>query len=160
LPCSVCGADTLWREGWFVVVENRWLDRLRILSWHSSLASRQGFKSACGRQHLKVLIGYWLEQASLRLVPQAEEPMPITSNPGQNEAELSQADLTRVHGAHLVGELSVYREAFSREWTGSPSTLESIVDALLARDKAQRSVASAYPLFQPPHEPPYRLPLH
>ena len=41
LPCSVCGLDTFRRTGWFLVVENRWLDRLKILSWHSSLASQK-----------------------------------------------------------------------------------------------------------------------
>jgi len=39
--CSVCGLDTFRRAGWFLVVENRWLDRLKILSWHSSLAGQK-----------------------------------------------------------------------------------------------------------------------
>src|SRR5258708_19199792 len=62
-PCSVCSLDTFRRTGWFLVVENRWLDRLKILSWHASLASQKDMKSVCCRQHLKTLIAHWLNQA-------------------------------------------------------------------------------------------------
>jgi hypothetical protein len=65
--CSVCGLDTFRHTGWFLVIENRWLDRLKILSWHSSLATQKDMKSVCCRQHLKTLIAHWLTQASLRL---------------------------------------------------------------------------------------------
>ena len=51
------------------MVENRWLDRLKILSWHSSLATQKDMKSVCCRQHLRALIAHWLTQASLRLPP-------------------------------------------------------------------------------------------
>jgi len=153
--CSVCGRDTLRRDGWFLVVENRWLDRLKILTWHPSLACQQGFKSACGREHLKILIGFWLDQASLGLVPRAGEFMPITSNTGPDNAELG----PDAYGK-LIGELSVFRETFSRVWTGSPATLEAIVDALIPDEYAARPVATEFPLLQPPHEPPNGLPLH
>jgi hypothetical protein len=153
-PCSVCGLDTLRRDGWFLVVENRWLDRLKILTWHPSLASQQGFKSACGREHLKILIGYWLDEASLGLVPQANELMPITSNAGPDETELG-AEAS----GKLVGELSVFREAFSHVWTGSPATLEAILDALMPIEYPAQSLAAEFPLLRPPHEP-RGLPLH
>lgn len=154
-PCSVCGLDTLRRDGWFLVVENRWLDRLKILTWHPSLASREGFKSACGRDHLKILIGFWLDEASLGLLPQANELLPITSNPGPGKAELG----PEVSG-WLVGELSVFREAFSRQWTGSRATLEAIVDALIPIEYPAQSLAAEFPLLQPLHEPPNGLSLH
>ena len=80
-PCSVCGLDTFRHTGWFLVVENRWLDRLKILSWHSSLATQKDMKSVCCRQHLKALIAHWLTQASLRLPPLLCPPMPIGSDP-------------------------------------------------------------------------------
>lgn len=152
LPCSVCGADTLRRDGWFVVVENRWRDSLKILSWHPLRASRRGYKSACGRQHLKILIAHWLEEASLRFVSQADDPMPVTSNPARDEADTGFGD-----GGHLIGELSVFREAFSRVWTGSPTTLESIVDALIPIEDPKPVVAQ---LLQLPNGPSYGLPLH
>jgi hypothetical protein len=155
MPCSVCGLDTLRRDGWYLVVENRWFDRLKILTWHLSLANQQGVKSACGREHLKVLIGHWLDQDSLRLPASAGELLPLTSDAGRYDAQIGENA-----AGHLVGELSVYREAFSRVWTGSPTTLESIVDALIPVNHAERPLAADLQLLQPPNEPPYRLSLH
>ena len=129
LPCSVCGLVTFRHDGWFLVIENRWLDRLKILTWHSSLASQKGFNSACSRQHLKVLIAFWLDQASLRLPPQPDNtPMPLAGTPASTRLD---RDFDSHCAARLVGELSVHRETFSKSWSGSPATLESILDALI-----------------------------
>jgi len=149
LPCSVCGADTLGHDRWFLAAENRWLDRLRIFTWHPTLASQQGFKSACGRQHLRVLIAYWLDQASLGLIPAnlipEKQPLPLTSDAGRVDP-----DLSPVAAGCLVGELSVFREAFARDWTGSPETLESIVDALVPHEDGDPGLAAGFrPLQQP-----------
>lgn len=144
--CSVCGVDGFRHEEWFLVVENRWLDQLRILNWHASLAARQGFKSACGQQHLKILIAHWLEQASLRLPPHTDEPIPVTSDSGRDDASFCA-------GARLVGELSVFRDAFSRVWTGSPATLDAIVDALIPAQAAENQVAPTSKFFRPVNEP-------
>src|ERR1700680_3238665 len=114
-PCSVCGLDTFRHTGWFLVVENRWLDRLKILSWHSSLASQKDMKSVCCREHLKTLIDHWRNQAGLRLPPARNPPLPMGSDP-----TLSDVDLRPHPVGHLVGELSVHRESFSRVWSGSP----------------------------------------
>jgi len=125
-PCSVCGLDTFRHTGWFVVGENRWLDRLKILSWHSALASQKDMKSVCCRQHLKTLVAHWLTQASLRLPPSHYPPLPIGSDPSLADFDLGPHSVGR-----LVGELAVHRESFSRVWSGSAANLESILDALL-----------------------------
>jgi hypothetical protein len=111
--------------GWFLVVENRWLDRLKILSWHPVLATGKDMRSVCGRQHLKVLITHWLTVGSLELQANASLVVPITSE-SQTEADLGPLSVGR-----LVGELSVHREALSRVWTGSRETLECILRALI-----------------------------
>ena len=78
LPCAMCGVVALRHEGWFVVAENRWLDRLKILTWHSSLASQRDIKSACCREHLKAVVIHWLNQASLRFLSETDDlPMPL-----------------------------------------------------------------------------------
>lgn len=125
-PCSVCGLDTLRHTGWFLVIENRWLDRLKILSWHSSLATQKDMKSLCCKQHLKALIAHWLTQASLRLPPSRYPPLPIGSDPSLADFDLGPHSVGR-----LVGELAVHRESFSRVWSGSAANLESILDALI-----------------------------
>jgi len=126
LPCSVCGLDTFGHKGWFLVIENRWLDHLKILSWHSSLAVRKDMKSACSRQHLKTLISHWLTQASLRLPPALLPPLQIGGEPTPKDIDLGPDSIGR-----LVGELAVHRESFSRVWSGSPAALEYILDALI-----------------------------
>ena len=154
MPCCVCGLNPLHREGWFLVAENRWLDRLRIFYWNPSLAARHGFKSACGREHLKTLIAFWLDQANLRLFPRATALLPVAGDPGRESLELVPS------GGRLVGELSVCREAHSRTWTGSPSTLESIVDALIPLGESDEPMASGFQLLRSSHDPPYGLSLH
>jgi hypothetical protein len=126
LPCSVCGIDTFRRAGWFLVVENRWLDRLKILSWHSSLATQKDIKSVCCREHLKTLIAHWLSQANLRIPPARYRAMPLGSDPHQSDLDLGANGVGR-----LVGELAVHRESFSRVWSGSAAALECILDALI-----------------------------
>lgn len=126
LPCTVCGIETNQRASWFLVVENRWLDRLRILSWHPVLAAQKGMLSVCNRQHLKMLITHWLTQGNLELQAGRDLVVPITSE-SQTEAELGPLSVGR-----LVGELAVHRESFSRVWTGSPETLECILNALIS----------------------------
>lgn len=125
LPCTVCGIETNQHANWLLVVENRWLDRLKILSWHPGLAAQRDMLSVCGRQHLKTLITHWLIKANLELTGGGDGVVPITSE-SQTETELGPLSVGR-----LVGELSVHRETFSRVWTGSPETLECILNALI-----------------------------
>jgi len=163
LPCSVCGFDSFSRDGWFVVAENRWLDRLRIFAWHPSLASESGFQSVCGRQHLNVLIGYWLEQANLRIVSFAEDCFSSAT-----DSHFCNDSKDFFPGAKLIAELSVYREGSSHVWAGSAATLESILDALAPPDVdgPARPVNQARPetisvkVFPISPKPPYELSLH
>jgi hypothetical protein len=136
LPCAVCGLDTFRHTGWFLVAENRWLDRLKILSWHSSLVGQEGVKSVCCRQHLKTLVAHWLTQASLRL------PLPTLPWPPSGGSSPEDGEPLPGLVARLIGELAVHRESVSSIWSGSPEALESILDALLTigADNKRRGV--------------------
>lgn len=149
LPCSVCGLVTLGHRNWFLATENRWLDRLKILTWHSSLAQRADVKSACGREHLKVLVAYWLEQASLRLAcPANRLPVPLAGYPEHDEIDIKPHSEGR-----LIGELSVCREPLSRGWAGSPETLECILNALIPAETESDSRGLGMSVFEPSPEP-------
>lgn len=124
-PCAVCGIEASQHASWLLVIENRWLDRLKVLSWHPVLAARKDMLSVCGRQHLKTLITHWLTKASLELRAGRDRVVPLTSE-SQVNAELGPLSVGR-----FVGELSVHREALSRSWSGSPETLECILNALI-----------------------------
>jgi hypothetical protein len=153
IPCSVCGLDTLRHKGWFLVVENRWFDRLKILSWHSSLASQKDMQSVCCRLHLKALVAHWLSQASLRVAP-ARTFLPVSDDPNSIDADLGPAAVGR-----LVGELAVHRESFSRVWSGSPAALECILDALITIGAENKSHSLECQLFDLPTESQYGLSL-
>jgi hypothetical protein len=145
LPCSVCGLVTLGHRNWFLATENRWLDRLKILTWHSSLAQEADVKSACGREHLKVLVAYWLEQASLRLASPANHlPLPLAGYPEHDEIDIKPHSVGR-----LIGELSVCREPLSHGWAGSPETLECILDALIPAETESKLRGVAFRMFEP-----------
>jgi hypothetical protein len=154
-PCSVCGLDTLRHSGWYLVIENRWLDRLKILSWHSSLSTQKDMKSVCCREHLKTIIAHWLTQASLRLPPVPHTPLPIGSDPTLADFDLGPDSVGR-----LVGELAVHRESFSRVWSGSPAALECILDALITIGAENKTHALECQLFDLPPESARGLSLH
>jgi hypothetical protein len=152
--CSVCGIDTFRRTGWFLVVENRWLDRLKILSWHSSLASQKDMKSVCCRQHLRALIAHWLTRASLRLPPAHHPPPPMGSDP-----TLADFDLGPHAVGRLIGELAVHRESFSRVWSGSAAALECILDALITIGEENKPHSLEFQLCDLPKQSSHGLPI-
>lgn len=133
-PCAVCGAETNQHARWFLVAENRWLDHLKILSWHPVLAAQKDILSVCGELHLRALVTHWLTKANLELHTGRARVLPITSE-SQTEDELGPLAVGR-----LVGELAVHREAISRVWTGSPETLECILNALIGGEAKPRAM--------------------
>ncbi len=140
--CAVCGIETNQHASWLLVAENRWLDRLKILSWHPTLAGQKDLLCVCGKQHLKTLITHWLTEANLELQRGNDLVVPITSE-SQTEIELGPLSVGR-----LVGELAVHRESLSRVWTGSPETLECILNALVGGvDVEPRKPAANFSVF-------------
>ncbi len=132
--CAVCGAQTNHHASWFLVVENRWLDHLKVLSWHPALADQAEMQSVCGEEHLKVLIEHWLTQANLDLQDGERTVAPILGeHPGKAEPR-------SLAVGRLLGELAVHRHPLSRVWTGSAQTLECILSALTGREAKPRAL--------------------
>ncbi len=126
LSCVVCGIETKRHAGWFLVMENCWLDRVRVLSWHPVLAREGRMRGVCGKQHLKTLLTHWLNHANLQLVTSGASPWP----PALETRPLGSNDSAYFMGK-VVGELAVQRESLSRVWTGSPEARECILNALI-----------------------------
>lgn len=124
--CSVCGMEASDHTGWFLVVENYWLDRLKVLHWHPILAEQAQIQSVCGKFHLKILITHWLIHANLQFL--AAGPSDWAPASGTGPAELACGGPCM---AKIVGELAIHREALSRVWSGSPEALECILNALI-----------------------------
>jgi hypothetical protein len=123
--CVVCGLEAKRHVGWLLVAENRWLDSLKILSWHPLLAQQASMQSVCGKSHLKTLLTHWLTHANLQFLATGSVPWTLCGDPGPSET-----DSVPLSVGKLVGELSVHRESLSRVWTGSREALEGILDAL------------------------------
>ena len=147
VKCTVCGAEAKHHAGWFLVAENRWLDHLKILSWHPVLADQREIQSVCSEEHLKVLLNHWLSQANLDLKEGLRTVVPLTSErPQQAEPPLPAV-------GELLGELAVHRQSLSRGWTGSAQTLECILRALTGREaKIRAADYSLASLHAPPAE--------
>src|ERR1700752_2981693 len=63
--CAICGDERSSGETWFLVVENRWEDRIRLLRWHDGLAGREGVHRACSARHVEELVVHWMTTGSL-----------------------------------------------------------------------------------------------
>jgi len=126
LSCVVCGIETKRHAGWFLLMDNCWLDRVRVLSWHPVLAREGRMRGVCGKEHLKTLVTHWLNHADLQLIASGASPLPPAIDGSQNGCNYSASSMGKV-----VGELTVQRESLSRVWTGSPEARECILNALI-----------------------------
>lgn len=132
--CTICGTESRRHAGWYLVVENQWLDRVKILAWHPVLARQTNMQSVCSGDHLKTLLTHWLNFANLRVLSGG-----ITGKPGSVDEGQSEPDPLIASVGRLVGELAVHRESLSRMWTGSPQAFECILNALVGRIAVESS---------------------
>ena len=131
--CVVCGIETKRHAGWFLVAENYWLDRVKILSWHPVLARAMTMRSVCGKAHLKALLTHWVLHANLQLVPRCLNgswrsplrPLPSTF------------DHMAISSGRVLCELAVQRDARAPLWTGSQEALDCMLDALLGETETR-----------------------
>ena len=109
LTCTICGLQPFGKQGWFLVSEDRWRDKLRILHWDDSLATRDGIHSACSPEHLQELVVHWMATGSLDH-PFARSSSRIDIDGYHRRAGwTSKTDLGSA-GCKPIGELSVHRE--------------------------------------------------
>ncbi len=125
VTCAVCGIQSVYHANWFLVLENRWLDHLKILSWHPALAEQAEIQKVCGEEHLRILLWHWLTQANLDL--HGEQKAPPLMARYLEDTEPSSA-------GRLLAELAVHRYPRSANWTGSAQMFECIVRAITGRE--------------------------
>ena len=63
--CALCLEARVQEAGWFLLTENRWTDRLKILAWDDSLAAQPGVYAACGAEHTRQLVIHWMAMGTL-----------------------------------------------------------------------------------------------
>jgi hypothetical protein len=145
--CVVCDKRSDEHARWFLVIENSWLDRIKVLSWHPVLAEQSAMHSVCGKRHLEMLLTHWLTYGNFN--SQSARIPEVTL---ADHVAVPGNELTLPLPGQLVGELAVHRESLSRLWTGSPEARESIFEALtggLGVSQTAHLEASAEPAEPP-----------
>jgi hypothetical protein len=127
--CAICGEERSANDIWFLLAENRWEDKLRVLQWTDRLAAHNGIQPVCSPAHVRELVVHWMTTGSL------DYPFARTSfwagparRYGRTRAAKSVADISAVQ---QIGELAVHRESMERVLVESPQSLKAILDALL-----------------------------
>jgi hypothetical protein len=142
--CAICLEENTGAEGWLLLTENRWTDRLKILGWNDSLASQPGIYAVCGAAHAEQLVIHWMVMGTLdypfaRLKPVAEQSSrksSVRSTSSQKEPDIS--------GSERLGELAVHRESLERILVENRDSLGSILSALMQvlEDRQPRAEAT------------------
>ena len=126
--CAICGEPRMGEDGWFVLMENRWTDRLKILAWNEALASAEGAHVACGAAHVQQLVVHWMTMASLEY-PFAKAPGSRAIGTVRRTKEIRKVE-AEFAGSRVVGELAVHRESLERILQENPESLAAILEAL------------------------------
>src|SRR5689334_7566358 len=109
--CSICGSVKNENQSWFLLAQNRWRDRLKIMRWDENRASLHATFHACGPNHVKEFLHAW-----------------VTSNefPYPNKT-LHCASLDSMHDeVPSIGNLSIHRHGLKN----SHESLKPILDAI------------------------------
>ena len=130
--CVICREEHIESDGWFLLAENRWTDRVKIFGWNEVLASQPGVHAACCAGHVQQLVVHWMATGSLdypfaesrpehgrSLLSRAERPAAVQAEP----------DLS---GSRVLSELAVHRESMERALVEKPESLVLILEALLS----------------------------
>jgi hypothetical protein len=127
--CAICGEERSASDIWFLIAENRWEDKLKVLHWPERLAAHEGIHPACSPAHVQELVVHWMTTGSL------DYPFARTSlgagparRYGKTRTPKSDVDFS---GVLQIGELAVHRESVERVLAESPQSLKAVLDALL-----------------------------
>ncbi len=126
--CAVCGEERSPGDVWFLVAENRWEDRLKVLHWNERLAAREGVQRACSARHVEELVVHWMTTGSLdypfaRAALGAGPPRRLFKGwPAPDELDVLETG--------QIGDLAVHREGIEHVLSEHPESLRAILDAL------------------------------
>jgi len=138
--CIICGTERHPSQTWFLLMESRWQDQLKVLQWDDSLAKRKGMHPACSANHVQELVIHWMTTGSLDYpFARACPPGPKVSWQQLIEAP-PEADL---NAGQVIGELAVHRESMRRVLRDSPQSFSEILSALMDALEGNRTIGDA-----------------
>lgn len=127
--CAICLQSRDKNENWFLLLENRWTDRLKILGWNESLVSHPGVHAACGVAHVEQLVVHWMTTGTLDYPFACSTPSDIEGGGARLDVLPSQDEPVMTQAA-VLGELAVDRESMGRILIENPESLGSLLTAL------------------------------
>jgi hypothetical protein len=128
--CSICGEERTGAAGWFLLTEDSWLDRVKVLRWNDTLGGQAGMHCLCSAKHVQELVAHWMVTGSLSypFASTCRSPRATLNFSSYSQPEdLCAQDLS----GELIGELAVHRESLQRVLEESPHSLSTILEALL-----------------------------
>jgi len=57
--CAICGEEKPDDDSWFLLAENQWEDKLKVLQWNEQLA--KSLALACSPAHVEELVIHWMQ---------------------------------------------------------------------------------------------------
>ena len=146
--CAICGDENFEPRNWFLVTENSWEDKLKILEWNALLASQAGIHSACSPAHVQELVVHWMATGSVGYPFARTESLEISQGYWSDLCRLqSPINLAQTR---TIGEIVVHRESMRRALGENPGSLKSILDALHIALQTDGPASSSEPdMFYP-----------
>ena len=127
--CTICLQSHGKNENWFLLLENRWTDRLKIFGWNEKLASHPVVHAACSVGHVQQLVVHWVTTGTLDypFACSRFSDMEGIATPTDVPVSRSEPDTAE---AVVLGELAVDRESMERILIENPESLGSLLAAL------------------------------
>ena len=132
IRCVICHEEHIKSDGWFLLAENRWTDRLKIFGWNEVLASQPGVHAACCAGHVQQLVVHWMTTGSLEYPFAQSRPEPkhwLLPRPEQPATVHAEPDLS---GGRVLSELAVHRDSLKRVLVENPESLAGMLRGLLS----------------------------
>jgi hypothetical protein len=149
--CRICQCEKRNGERWFLVTENNWEDRVKILPWSEKLARGRGAHGACSPSHVQQLVAHWMATGSLDY-PFARHACKSAQASFLEENALEGDLAPALEKSRPLGELAVDRESLKQVLIENPESLVPVLDALVtALDEV--AIADEKSVFPIPQEP-------
>lgn len=152
--CAICLTQKPDSEHWFLLIQSRWDDRIRVLRWNESLASVDGVCCACSPEHIQELVAHWMVTGSLQY-PFAQTVDGSVKTLPRREGNPARQMTVDTSQAVQIGELAIHRDILQRVLLENPGSLASILEALVSgldRGKVIPVVADEDIRFAPDEE--------
>ena len=144
--CAICGDEKSAGGLWFLLAENRWEDKLKILQWDPQLARQDRIRRACSAAHVQELVVHWTTTRSLSYpfarVSSDDKPAPEFEGAWPVRADID------THVARQIGELTIHRDSVKRVLSESPQYLKTILDALIAALRRESRTSEPDPVAE------------